>query len=123
MVTISDATAAKVKQLKRDMPGITAKLQDPAVTVTFTRKGTVIAADVTLIRIRLDDRQPEVQGFNQGAVEGTIRGTAKAWAADVADVMDGDRFRWDGYAHKIAYMEPARNGVRVLHFERLGGVS
>lgn len=120
---VSEATADRIKTLKGRGAATTQRLQDPAVTLTITRQGSVIASTITPIRIRLDNTQPQVEGFDQGATEVTIRGTAKCWQEDVTLVAEGDRFKWDGFNHQIKVMEPVRSGFRVIHFERMGGVA
>ena len=120
---ISEATADRIKALKGRGAATTQRLQDPAMTLTITRQGSAIASNITPIRIRLDDRQRQVEGFDQGATEVTIRGTAKFWQSDVLLVAEGDWFKWSGFDCQITVMEPVRSGFRVVHFDRMGGVS
>lgn len=120
---LSAAEIAGIHQDIGDAYKTVQELQDPAVTVSFTRSGSTVASNVTLIRIRLDNILPGFAGFQQGAVEATASGSLKAWATDVAAILPGDKFIWAGIVCKVTSVEPARSGVTTMRFGRLGGVA
>lgn len=93
------------------------EIQDPPVVVTFDRRGTAVATNVRLIRIRLNGGIAE-NGQDQGAIERLTGGTLRAWATDVTDVKEGDRFSWGGHAQVVRLVEPSRFGTVTMQFER-----
>jgi len=118
---LNPAEIAEIRDLAESGFRTVQAMQDTPEVVTFDRAGDVVAADVHLIRIRLDDRQGIEQTVLQGATETRLRGTLKGWATDLANVRTGDRFRWGRTPCRVVVVETPRFGAIDIRFETLGG--
>ena len=117
-------TTAEIAQL-HDLMGqglqTVQDFQDPAVTVTFRRRGDSGYTDVATVQpisIRLENQQPQ-----ETTAETTTTGICKVWEIDVrgAEPQPGDRFSWLDHTCVVDVVPPERFGYLAIQFTLLEG--
>lgn len=114
---LSDATATRIKNLKRRGAATTQLVQDPVETITIMRTATQYVARFTPISIALDARVPQQGGGDVPVMMTVQSGTIEAFGEDLsAPVHQGDRFAWQGQTCTVSTISGVLYGVITIAF-------
>ncbi len=114
---LSEATANRIKGLKRRGSATTQIVQDPVAAITIMRTATQSVATFTPISIAFDARMPQQGGGDVPVMMTAQSGTIEVFGEDLAaPVHQGDRFAWQGQPCTVSTISGEAYGVVTIAF-------